>query len=121
MSTHFGNDQMDAPTVHKGLQENCPAPECQDATAKPPQLTVGDLRREIDGLPDDTPVILANSAEGHGYSPLQHADPGLYAAGSPYSGEHYLTEDIRQAMDDPDEYEPAPAGAVPAVFLWPSA
>lgn len=28
--THHGNDPMGAPTTHKGLLENCPAPECQD-------------------------------------------------------------------------------------------
>ncbi|KOT57071.1 MULTISPECIES: hypothetical protein [Streptomyces] len=28
--THHGNDQMGAPTVHKGLLGDCPAPECQD-------------------------------------------------------------------------------------------
>lgn len=28
---HYGNDQMGAPTTHKGDRANCPAPECQDA------------------------------------------------------------------------------------------
>ncbi|WP_055693236.1 hypothetical protein [Streptomyces prasinopilosus] len=28
--THDGYDQTGAPTAHKGLIENCPAPECQD-------------------------------------------------------------------------------------------
>ncbi|WP_331756339.1 hypothetical protein OHA04_45495 (plasmid) [Streptomyces sp. NBC_01590] len=28
--THDGDDQMGAPTTHRGLRENCPAPECQD-------------------------------------------------------------------------------------------
>lgn len=29
-ATHEGPDAMGAPTTHKGLLENCPAPECQD-------------------------------------------------------------------------------------------
>lgn len=30
--THWGNDPMGAPTTHKGLKENCSAPECMDET-----------------------------------------------------------------------------------------
>ena len=32
--THYGNDPMGAPTEHRGLVENCPAPECQDRVAE---------------------------------------------------------------------------------------
>ncbi|MFD7661302.1 hypothetical protein [Streptomyces sp. NPDC059788] len=32
--THNGNDQMGAPTVHKGSLENCTALECQDRVAE---------------------------------------------------------------------------------------
>jgi hypothetical protein len=28
--THEGNDPMGALTLHRGLLENCPAPDCQD-------------------------------------------------------------------------------------------
>jgi hypothetical protein len=28
--THYGNDQMGAPTLHRGRLENCPAPDRQD-------------------------------------------------------------------------------------------
>lgn len=28
--THEGNDPMGAPSTHRGLLENCPAPDCQD-------------------------------------------------------------------------------------------
>lgn len=34
MSTHYGNDPMGAPTQHRGLLENCPAPDCQDRVAE---------------------------------------------------------------------------------------
>lgn len=29
-ASHEGNDPMGAPSTHRGLLENCPAPECQD-------------------------------------------------------------------------------------------
>lgn len=82
-------------------------------------MTVADLQAALASLPPDMPVVLAKDAEGNGHSPLAATDPSMYAADTTWSGEHYMTEDDRQAQDDPDEYNPAPDDAVPALFLWP--
>ncbi|MFF1709273.1 hypothetical protein [Streptomyces sp. NPDC058268] len=86
-------------------------------------MTLAELRtqlRTLEHLPESTLVVLAKDAEGNGFSPLCEAEPGMYLADTTYSGEHYLTEEQRQAEDEPDEYSQAPDGAVPAVFLWPT-
>jgi hypothetical protein len=86
-------------------------------------VTLDELRTAIaklDHLPGDTPVVMSKDAEGNGFSPLVEVDPGMYLAETTYSGEHYMTEEQRQAEPNPDEYSEAPDGAVPAVFLWPT-
>lgn len=86
-------------------------------------MTLAELRAQLDALnhlPDDTPVILANSAEGNGFSPVHTIDDALYAAGSPYSGEWYATAEMRQQNPE-NEWPEAPDGTITAVFLWPSA
>lgn len=85
-------------------------------------MTLAELRaqlRTLEHLPDSTPVILAKDAEGNGFSPLCETETGMYLADTTYSGEHYLTEEQRQAEDEPDEYSQAPDEAVHAVLLWP--
>jgi len=80
------------------------------------------LRAELsrfDHLPGDTPVVMANSAEGHGFSPLRVVDDSFYVPGSPYAGEWYANAAFRAANPD-TEVDDAPATAVPAVFFWPS-
>jgi hypothetical protein len=89
---------------------------------KEQHVTLDELREQVAGLadlPGDTPVIVATDAEGNGFSPVESLDPGMYLAESMFRGEHYLPEDRRQALDDPDQFDQAPDGAVPALFLWP--
>lgn len=83
-------------------------------------MTVADLRAQLAQFPDDVIVVLAKDGEGNGFSPLCEAIPAMYLAESTWSGEHYPTEEQRLAEDDPDDYDPAPDDAVPAVFLWPT-
>ncbi|MFC9036828.1 hypothetical protein [[Kitasatospora] papulosa] len=86
-------------------------------------MTLAELRTQLaqyTDLPGDTIVVLAKDAEGNSFSPLADISPAMYLAESTYSGEHYMTEEQRQAMDDPDEYGEAPDGSVRAVFLWPT-
>jgi hypothetical protein len=85
-------------------------------------MTIDELRKQLDGLnaPGDTPVILAKDAEGNGFSPLTEAEVAMYATVSTWSGERYMTEEDRQAEDEPDDYAEAPDDAVRAVFLWPT-
>lgn len=86
-------------------------------------VTLGELRQklaEYDHLPEHTVVALAKDGEGDEFSPLDDVDEGRYLAETRWSGEHYMTEEQRQALDDPDDHEKAPEDAVPAVFLWPA-
>lgn len=86
-------------------------------------MTLDDLRdylRAFNHLPGDTLIVISEDSEGNGYSPLSGVSTAAYLAESSFSGEHYMTEEQRQAMDDPDEYFEAPEGAVPAIFLWPT-
>ena len=85
-------------------------------------MTLAELRAALDALnlPDDTLVVLAKDGEGNGYSPLVTADHAMYAANTTWSGDHYMTDEQRQAQPDPDDYSQAPDDAVHAVFLWPT-
>lgn len=53
-ASHEGNDPMGALTTHRGLLENCGAPDCQDrvieqqADAEPEPTEA--LRQEVDGM-----------------------------------------------------------------------
>lgn len=64
-------------------------------------------------------MVLAASPEGLHYSPAQTVTEGLYE-GDANSGQMYLTEDLRQHLDVPSEFDPAPDDARPAVFLYPA-
>ncbi|MCX4826341.1 hypothetical protein OG883_42635 [Streptomyces sp. NBC_01142] len=86
-------------------------------------MTLAELRRElakVDHLPGDTIVILSKDAEGNGFSPLDEVDPSMYHAETEWSGEHYMTEEARQAQDRPNDYTKAPDDAVLAICLWPT-
>lgn len=86
-------------------------------------MKLGKLRAELEELkhlPDDTVVVLAANPEGLHFSPAGLVHEGWYV-GDESSGEVYLTEHLRQGMDDPDEFPPVPegAGAVSTVVLYP--
>lgn len=85
------------------------------------RMTLAELRAALDALdlPDDTIVVLSKDGEGNRFSPLDEAEHAMYAAETTWSGDRYLTEEERQAQDDPDEYSEAPDDAVHALFLWP--
>lgn len=87
-------------------------------------MDLATLRAELaqfDHLPGDTPVVMANSAEGNGFSPVHTIAPALYLAGSPYGGEWYADAAFRSANPNaPESEDEAPDGAVAAVFFWPT-
>lgn len=62
-------------------------------------ITVGELRKLLDGQPDDKPVVLSKDIEGNGYSPLAYVEDALYEATSTYSGEIYFPEDGEEDED----------------------
>ena len=68
--------------------------------------TVGDLRKLLEILPDDMPVVLSSDAEGNGYSPLSITERALYVQENTWSGEVF----------DPGD---APDNAVIALVLYP--
>lgn len=85
-------------------------------------VTLGELRRklaEFDHLPEDTVVVVAKDGEGNDFSPLDELQEGMYLVETTWSGEHYMTEEQRQAHKHPDDYSEAPEEAVRAVVLWP--
>lgn len=84
-------------------------------------MTIDELRARFDalGLPGDTPVIVALSAAGDGFSPVREADGALYLPRREWFGERFATPQQREESDHPEKLAPAPAESVPAVFLWP--
>lgn len=85
-------------------------------------MTLDDLRKalaEFDHLPGSTPVVMAKDGEGNDFSPLDELEGAMYRAETTWRGEHYMTEEQRQAQRRPDDYGEAPEDAVLAVFLWP--
>lgn len=77
-------------------------------------ITAGVLRARLEGVPDDTPVILQKDAEGNGYSPLSSVETEgqVYEPGSTWAGEVYDTE-----PEDEDSY--VPEDGTPVVLLGP--
>lgn len=64
---------------------------------------VGELRAELAGVPDDTPVILSKDGEGNGYSPLSSVSKDyVYEPESTWSGEVHDTTDDEYEPDDED-------------------
>jgi hypothetical protein len=87
------------------------------------EMTLDELRAQLaklDHLPGDTIVVLAEDAEGNGFSPLAEVEEAMYLAESTYSGERYMTEELRLAQEHPDDWSECPDDAVRAVFLWPT-
>ncbi|MFJ9374403.1 hypothetical protein [Streptomyces sp. NPDC101455] len=85
-------------------------------------MNLTELRKQLatfDQLPGDTPVVIANSAEGNGFSPLATIDDALYEAHNTFTGDWYATDQMR-AQNPENGWDPAPYGTVPAVFLWPT-
>lgn len=78
-------------------------------------VTAGQLRERLEGVPDDTPVVLQKDAEGNGYSPLSSVDVTgyVYEQVTTWSGEVYSTE---PDPDDDDAYE---SDGTPIVLLGP--
>jgi hypothetical protein len=76
-------------------------------------MTIGDLLAALKDEDPTAPVILQKDCEGNGFSPLEGADGGLYAAETTYSGEVY------NMPEDQDDEDPAPESAVRCFVLWP--
>lgn len=56
-------------------------------------MTVGDLKKFIQDLPDDMQVILQKDSEGNGYSPLDDMDAdSIYEWRTPWSGDVWRTK-----------------------------
>lgn len=78
--------------------------------------------RQQDHVPGNTIIVLAEDADGTGFSPLTNhlgVHLAMYQPKSAWSGTHYMREADRVLLSDADEYAPAPKDAVQAVFLWP--
>ena len=70
-------------------------------------MTVGDLRRALRGLPPDRLVVLSSDAEGNQFHPLMQVAPlGIY-------------QRERFAGGEVVEIEEARAGDEKCVVLWP--
>lgn len=84
-------------------------------------MTLDELRAELkklEHLPGGTLVVLAANPEGLHFSPAGLVHEGWYE-GDDSSGQVYLTEELREGMEDPGEFASAPLGAVSAVCLYP--
>ena len=82
-------------------------------------LTVKELKKFLATIDDDRIVVLAEDAEGNGYSPLKGCWEGAYRADNTYSGDTGLEtlteEDICKGYCDQDVIN----DGVKALFLVP--
>lgn len=62
-------------------------------------MTVGELRKNLESLPDDTEIILQKDSEGNGYSPMYCCEEGWYVPESTYSGEFYSASRVAEEHD----------------------
>lgn len=70
-------------------------------------MTVKELKKELENLPDDMEVILQKDSEGNGYSPLSGVDAAVvYVPDSTWSGDVYSVEEwsADDACMDEDEW-----------------
>lgn len=66
-------------------------------------MNVAELKKKLNGLPDDMLVILQKDSEGNSYSPLYGADPNaVYVPETDWAGRVY---DLNWSADDADMSE----------------
>jgi|WetSurMetagenome_2_1015567.scaffolds.fasta_scaffold15150_2 hypothetical protein len=76
-------------------------------------MTVRQLIKELQKLPQNRQVILQKDAEGNGYSPLAGVDDN-----ASYNGEDVLLQKIKEGYDDEDVGK-REDGFHPCVVLFP--
>jgi hypothetical protein len=65
-------------------------------------MTVKELKKALEHLPDDQQVIIAKDTEGNAYSPLSGHFHGFYVPDNTWSGEVYDDEDADEYGIDKD-------------------
>jgi hypothetical protein len=70
-------------------------------------MTVAELIKELEGMPQESIVVMSKDAEGNEYSPLSSIDPdSVYVADSTWSGDVYSTDwTAEEACMTADEWE----------------
>lgn len=63
-------------------------------------MTVGELRKRLDEMPDHVLVVMSKDAEGNGHSPLANVWDGFYEADTTYFGCVYDVRDVRECSLD---------------------
>ena len=76
-------------------------------------ITVGELKKYLEDLPDETMFIMSSDGEGNSYSPLAGMDLVTYVPESTWGG--YIWSDDDEYEDDAQP----PDDAVESIVLWP--
>lgn len=82
-------------------------------------MNVGQLRAELESLPDDMIVVLSSDGEGNNKSPLSDTGEAMYRAETTWSGDTYPTPEQIASDDYYLEFSQAPEDSVRALVLWP--
>ena len=83
-------------------------------------MNVGELRKALEGLPDDLLVIMAKDGEGNDYSPLSSLDSTYtYLADSTWSGEVNSAEHCFDEDPECDHSDCLFSQGVPCLILDP--
>lgn len=80
-------------------------------------MKVQDLRTALEGVPDDTVVVVSRDAEGNGFSPLHDAEVGMKYDKA--NGEIGFGELTPSQMEDGFTDEDLMDDGQDAVVLWP--
>ena len=81
-------------------------------------MTVGDLRKKLEGVPDDVVVIMSKDGEGNSYSPATGYNTDYRFV--PEGGWYGHLADPEECDSDCDHSDCEYADGVPAFVLWPS-
>lgn len=74
-------------------------------------LTVGELRKILEGLDPSLPVILQSDSEGNGYRLAAYAEDGnFYDPQNSWSGEVYGPDEVEDCGSDK---------VIPCFIIWP--
>lgn len=84
-------------------------------------MTVGELKKALEKVPDDRLVVCSRDAEGNGYSPLYEVDDdNICEAGDGWvSDMNSLSWTAGQAAMTESQWEAFKANGTRAIVLWP--
>ena len=91
------------------------------ADEESPYVTWGELKSMMEGVSDDTRLVISKDAEGNNFSPFRRVSSGVYRPIRTWFGEFQSEPDADDDSEERDSYEQEMLDdeTVTALCLWP--